>query len=270
MGTVISFDLRDADLAPSRCQEAIDEAVRWLHWVDATFSTYRADSTVARLARNELGVTEAEPEVRRVLQRCAELSRSTEGYFDAWSWGETLDPSGYVKGWAVEEASAILARAGSHHHCVGAGGDLRTRGCPGPDRQWQVGIAHPLVPGALTALLIVGEAAVATSGTSERGYHVIDPHTGEPATSLASVTIVQRGSLAAASGSADTDRLVPDQHVLPDLGTVDALATAGLARGIGAPAWLGQLAGYEALVIDALGNQWTTAGFDALRVPVDA
>jgi hypothetical protein len=112
------------------------------------------------------------------------------GYFDARAApGGALDPSGLVKGWSVEAASALLAGSGTPNHCINAGGDVRIRGRPGPGRLWHVGLSHPFHPGAFTAVVGLTGGAVATSGTAERGLHVFNPHTGRPAAELASVTI---------------------------------------------------------------------------------
>ena len=115
-----------------------------------------------------------------------------------------------------------LADAGSRNHCINAGGDVRVRGRPAAGRHWHVGITHPLRPGAFTAAVALTDGAVATSGTAERGLHVFNPLTGQPAAELASVTIVG-----------------------PSLTPADAYATAALAMGVAAPAWLGSLDGYE-------------------------
>lgn len=235
MGMAVSIDLRgDVDEEP-----LIDEVNKWLHWVDATFSTYKPDSVVSLLARGELDLDIAPPAVLDVLERCEQLRVLTDGYFDACACGR-LDPSGFVKGWAVDAASEILLRGGSTDHCVNAGGDVRMRGEPEPGRLWHVGIAHPLVRDAFCALLSVGDGAVATSGTAERGAHVFDPYTGRAALDLASVTVLG-----------------------PDLATADAYATAAFARGLSAPGWLSGLDDFEALVVDAAGHMWRTAGLAA-------
>ena len=49
---------------------AADEVFAWLRWVDATFSTYRADSEISRLDRGELTLADAHPLVREVLGQC--------------------------------------------------------------------------------------------------------------------------------------------------------------------------------------------------------
>ena len=175
----------------------------WLRWVDATFSTYRDDSEIARLARGELD--DPHPLVREVLARCEALRVETDGYFDARAGG-SLDPSGYVKGWAVERAAAF----GRGRFLIDAGGDIVLRGT------WRVGIRHPYERDRLAAAITVSDCAVATSATYERGSHILDPHTGRPAAGLSSVTVVGR-----------------------DLGTADAYATAAFAAGD--PRWTAPL-----------------------------
>ena len=103
----------------------------------------------------------------------------------------------------------MLSAAGSRNHCVNGGGDVQCVGEAAPDRPWRVGIADPLRSGALCDTVAgSGRFAVATSGTSERGEHVIDPHTGRSPHGLASVTVVGT-----------------------DLAVADAYATAAFAMG---------------------------------------
>jgi thiamine biosynthesis lipoprotein len=248
MGMTIGIDVRDRDVDGPVLDDAIARAFAWLHWVDETFSTYKDDSEISRLGRGEIELDECPPEVRQVLARCEELRLETGGFFDARAnSNRDLDPSGLVKGWSVEQASALLSESGAVNHCINAAGDVRTRGAPDPGRLWHVGIAHPHQHDALTAVVAVGDGAVATSGIAERGLHVFDPHTGRPVLELASVTMI-------GDNLADTD----------------AYATAALAMGLDAPDWLAGLSGYEALVIDSGGFQWMTDGFDRYRVPTSA
>jgi len=233
MGTAIAVDIRDADSS----QSALEDVFAWFRRVDDTFSTYKPESQVSRLGRGEITLAACDPDVAWVLDRCEDLRQATNGYFDAWAMG-TLDPSGLVKGWSVEMASRMLAARGSTNHCINAGGDIRMRGEPEPGRGWRAGIAHPLHPRRLTVVIIGRDLAVATSGTAERGLHVINPHTGRPAGALASVTVVG-----------------------PDLTLADSYATAALAMGLDAPPWLASLRGYEAFLIDEGGHAWWTAGF---------
>jgi thiamine biosynthesis lipoprotein len=245
MGMPISIDIRDAALSPARLDAAVAACVDWLHWVDETFSTYQPESEISRLGRAELDLADCSPEVRWVLARCDQLREATGGYFDAMAGG-SLDPSGLVKGWAVERASALLTEAGSGRHCINAAGDVALVGGAEPGRPWRVGIAHPLVARSLCAVVAMTDGAVATSGIAERGLHVFDPHTGRPATALASVTVVG-----------------------PRLADADAYATAALAMGLDGPRWLEGLPGHEAYLVDASGHFWATSGFGHYQVRVE-
>jgi FAD:protein FMN transferase len=226
MGMPIGIDARDpAD---------VDAAFDWLHEVDAAFSTYREDSDINRLQRGEVSLADCRPEVDEVLTRCLELERFTDGYFSARPAGR-LDPSGLVKGWAIDGAADRLA---ARNVCINAGGDVLARGRPAPDRLWRVGIRHPEEPDRLAAVVAVENLAVATSGEYERGGHIVDPHTGRPPTGLLSVTVIG-----------------------PDLATADAYATAAFAMGAGGPAWTATLTGCDAMCITSDHRVLSTPGF---------
>ncbi|HEU5268069.1 MAG TPA: FAD:protein FMN transferase [Jatrophihabitans sp.] len=210
MGTVFSLDVRDPDVDPA----AADEAIGWLHRVDALFSTYRPDSDISRLRRGEITLADCAPQVRTVLERCAQLHEATDGYFDIHATGQ-LDPSGYVKGWAIERASDLLQAAGSANHCINGGGDVQCLGVPEPGRYWQVGVADPRDRSRIVATVSGSPLAVATSGTAERARHIIDPHTTQAPNAFASITVIGR-----------------------QLAETDAHATAAFAMGDRAPDWL--------------------------------
>ena len=236
MGTVVSFDV-PAGFAGA----ALAEAVRWLHWVDARFSPFRPDSDVSRLARGEVPLADCVPEVASVLAACESVAAASDGYFSAWYAGQ-LEPSGYVKGWAIERAAELFTAAGSRSHCVNGGGDVQCVGGRGLgcDEPWRVGIADPLRPGGLCRVVAGTGFAVATSGVAERGAHIIDPHTGSPATGLLSVTVVG-----------------------PHRALADAYATAAVAMGPAARDWISGLDGYCGFGLAADGTSWQTRGFDA-------
>ena len=231
MGMPIGIDLVDAEGVD------VEPVFAWLREVDATFSTYRPDSEISRLGRGELTLAKCRPEVDEVLTRCLALERATLGYFSARPAGR-LDPSGLVKGWAIDGAAARLAAAGAGRFCVNAGGDVVARGRPEPDRGWRIGVRHPLEHDRLAAVLDVEDLAVATSGEYERGAHIVNPHTGAPPSGLLSVTIVG-----------------------PDLATADAYATAAFAMGADGPAWTATLDGYDAMCITSDHRVLSTPGF---------
>ena len=112
MGTVVSFDV-PARAGEPRGGGSLGRAVRWLHWVDATFSPYRDDSDVSRFGRGAVPLEECAPELAEVLQACAAISARSGGYFTTTPGGR-FDPSGYVKGWAIERAAAMLKIGRAH------------------------------------------------------------------------------------------------------------------------------------------------------------
>jgi FAD:protein FMN transferase len=256
MGTVVSFDVP----AAARHDGSLDAAVRWLHWVDRVFSPYRPDSDATLLADGAVTVDGCAPEMAEVIQACAFVAELSGGYFTSAPWGR-FDPSGYVKGWAVERAAAILTAAGSVSHLVNGGGDVQcvggrlegaassggaagaAAGFPAPP--WRIGIADPFRPGRLALVVAATDCAVATSGTAERGAHIVNPRTGRPAAGLASLTVAG-----------------------PSLALADACATAAFAMGPAlARDWLECLDGYQAYAITEAGGTWQTAGFGGLIDP---
>src|SRR5260370_15129756 len=95
MGTVVSFDVPacvGGAFAGDETRGALGQAVRWLHWVDATFSPYRDDSDVSRFGRGALLLAECAPELAEVLAACAAVSALSGGDFTPPPGGR-LDPS---------------------------------------------------------------------------------------------------------------------------------------------------------------------------------
>ena len=228
--TVTGTGARDA------ADAAVSRAMDWLRWVDRTFSTYRADSQISRLTAGMTELEECHPEVRGVLAQCDEAKRATRGAFDAYASG-ALDPSGFVKGWAVERASLLLDSLGFGDHAIECGGDIRLRGRPDHEGDWQVGIRHPLHRTKLCAVVRLDHGAVATSGTYERGLHVTDPRAARPAQYWISATVIG-----------------------PDLTTTDVYATALLVMAADAPSWIEAQEGYESLLIDQAARPWRSSG----------
>lgn len=233
MGTVFSLDIRADNLDPV----VVDAVTNDLHWVDEVFSTYRPDSQISRLAGGVLRVEDCAPEVGHVLDLCADYARRTNGYFTATPGGR-LDPSGLVKGWAIARASALLTANGLSRHAVNGGGDVQTVGAPEPGRCWRIGVTDPFQPGTLATVVSGIGIAVATSGSAERGGHIVNPFTGQPATEIASATVVGA-----------------------DIVSVDVFATAAVAMGTAARDWLQTLPGYAGYLVNADGEHWATESF---------
>ena len=230
MGTVFSVDVR----APGVELAALDEAIAWLHRMDATFSTFSSSSRVSRLARGEIAVGDCEPEVAAVLDACRYLGTVTNGYFTATPFGR-LDPSGYVKGWAVQRVSEMLRAAGSVNHCINGGGDVQCAGSAAAGQPWRIGIADPLHRGGCVAVVTGTDLAVATSGATERGDHIAGRDGAAVVAEFAGLTVVG-----------------------PSLALADAFATAAYAMGRQARHWLASLDGYDGYAVLPDGRTWAT------------
>jgi thiamine biosynthesis lipoprotein len=193
MGMPISIHiLNHSGMLDATAERAIEACFAELRDIDRVFSTYHDDSDISRIARGELALTEADPRVVEVEAACRAAAIETAGLFSA-TWQGTFDPTGYVKGWSVENAARRhLAPLLAHETAVGinAGGDMQLFTAPGADWRWNVGIADPRRPGQIIAMLEVQNGAVATSGSAERGEHIIDPRTGEPARGVVSASVV--------------------------------------------------------------------------------
>jgi thiamine biosynthesis lipoprotein len=214
MGMPVSLHLRGPGVRDDpRIAAAAAGVFDFLRTIDRLFSTYRSDSEVSALRRGEVV---HDPLVHEVVALCREARDRTDGWFDPWLPGG-FDPSGLVKGWAVERAAATLHALDDVDHCLNAGGDIALHVASPTRPAWRVGVEDPRDRQLLLGVRTIRTGAIATSGTAARGAHIIDPHRGVPATDLLSVTVTG-----------------------PSLLWADVYATAAFARGHDAEAWLRQ------------------------------
>ena len=184
-----------ASLAPDGGADsaAADRCFAWLHEVDRRFSPFRPDSEVSRLADSAPpGTSEpASPEMAEVLELCEIVEVLSDGAFDIRRHRAdgAPDPTGVVKGWAVDRAGEILADGGIERFCIGAGGDVLARGGRAAGLPWRIGIAHPTQAGASALTLEADDLAVATSGSTERGHHIVDGRTGQVPRELLTLSV---------------------------------------------------------------------------------
>ena len=240
MGMPASVLLRGRSL--DGVEAVVSAAYGELRRVDELFSTYRADSEISRLRRGEVTAAQLDPVVREVLALGDLAKAKTQGWFDVDLPGG-LDPSGLVKGWAIERALAVLAENPEIDVCLNVGGDVAVRVAAG-GQPFVAGIEDPHDRSRLAASVPLAAGGLATSGTAARGLHIVDPHTGLPVAEIASVSVVG-----------------------PSLMWADIYATAAFARGRGGLAWLGSLPSYDALVVHLDGHLETTPGWPGTGRP---
>ncbi len=234
MGLPVSVVVRGPLARTDRADAVVQGLYADLRHVDRVFSTYRVESEVSLLRNGALPRGLASPEVAEVLALCEQARILTDGLFDAEAGG--LDPSGLVKGWAVDRAARGLEVLDDSDWLVNAGGDVVGRAVHGPP--WRVAVEDPGDRSRVLRVLGLQTGAVATSGTAARGHHLLDPRTGAPAAEhLLSATVVG-----------------------PSLTWADVLATAAFVEGPASLARIAGIPGYEALLVLPDGTAVTTPG----------
>jgi len=100
--------------------------------------------------------------------------------------GLRLDFGGIGKGYAVDQAAAILAEAGGF--LLDAGGDIYAAGSDPQGEPWRIEVADPAAPDESLDVVSLVDQAIATSWTTKRrwragdgwAHHLIDPRSGRP------------------------------------------------------------------------------------------
>jgi len=130
-----------------------------------------------------------------------------------------LDLGGIAKGYAVDEALAVLRNRGITRALVDAGGDVGL-GDPPPERPgWLIGVASLEPDAPPSRYLWLSRLAIATSGDTwqyveiggRRYSHLVDPRTGLGLTDHSSVTVIAPNCTAADSLASAVSVLGPDK-----------------------------------------------------------
>lgn len=240
--------------------------------LESEWSATDNKSIISKLNRGE--TVELDDEQKAFLEQVEALSVRTRGAFDpklysiseAWGFfgGDTKVPSAEmletalkdekwdlgaaVKGYAGQQAVALLEELGVERALLNLGGNVQTFGQKKDGSPWQIGIEDP--DGSqvnLGVLSVEGTASIVTSGDYERYieldgkryHHIMDPETGCPAESgLRSVTVISRDGL-----------------------TADALSTALFVMGLeeGAEFWR-ESDDFEAVFVLTTGEIYATEG----------
>lgn len=227
MGMPISVEI-----VGTESQEPFGLVYQYFEYVDKTFSTYKTDSEISRINQG-LPREQWTDDVVSVLDLCEQTKQQTNGFFDVYHNG-VLDPSGLVKGWAINNASQLLRNHGIDNFCVDAGGDMQMSGNNEEGKPWQIGIRNPFNRDENIKVLALTNKGIATSGTAIRGQHIYNPYTpDQELTEVASITVIG-----------------------PNVFEADRFATAAFAMGKQGVTFIASMKGFEAYMV--MSNQMAT------------
>lgn len=219
--------------------KTFDEVFAYFEYVDRKFSTYKDESEISLINRQEITVEQSSEDMQAIFLLAEQTRQETDGYFDIARNGK-YDPSGIVKGWAIYNAAEILRQAGFKNYYVDAGGDIQVSGKNDEGQDWRVGIQSPFNPKEIVKVVSLQDCGMATSGTYVRGQHIYDPKDSEqPITEIVSLTVIG-----------------------PDIYEADRFATAAFAMGSAGIYFIENLKGFEGYMIDPKGLATYTSGFE--------
>lgn len=234
MGMPITVEIVDAPATAG----AFDDVYAYFTYIDQTFSPFKETSEVSRVNRGELALSDACDDMQVVLALAEQTKQETNGYFDVWHNGQ-FNPSGIVKGWAIDEAASMLYMRGFQNFYVDAGGDVQVYGRNAHDQLWKVGICNPFDLSQVVKVVTLSDRGIATSGSYMRGAHIYNPHqTDDPLDDVVSLTVIG-----------------------PDVCEADRFATAAFAMGRDGIRFIEELKSFEGYMIDRRGQAIMTSGF---------
>lgn len=224
-------------IIPAITSPAMFKTVRdYFRYVDDHYSPYKPCSEVSKINAG-LPRRQWSAEMRSIWRRAEQTKRETHGYFNVMH-NDRFDPSGLVKGWAIDNAAGILRRHGYQDFYVEAGGDIQVSGHNETGQPWQIGIRNPFDRHQNVKVLALSDRGIATSGTAIRGPHIYNPH-GQTDPAIVSLTVLG-----------------------PNIYDADRFATAAFAMGRRGLEFIESLAGFEGYLITADRQATLTTGFE--------
>ena len=235
MGMPVTIEVVDSGVTAQN----LDSVFAYFEYVDRKFSTYKPDSEISLVNRQELSLDQSSEDMQAIFTLAEQTRQETDGFFNIDRNG-LYDPSGIVKGWAIYTAAELLRHAGFENYYVDAGGDIQVSGKNTQSQDWRVGIQNPFNTNEIVKVLSVQNCGVATSGTYVRGQHIYNPRNSDQAvTGVVSLTVIG-----------------------PDIYEADRFATAAFAMGPAGIVFMERLAGFDAYMIDPNGLATYTSGFE--------
>ncbi len=183
--------------------------------------------------------------VRRIGWQKVKLDPATHSVFLPEK-GMRINLAGILQGYGVRRAQEIMKKMGIASGLINGSGDVYCWGQQPDGSGWRIAIGDPARPQSVSSWLTVSDMAVVTAGNYEQYFtvggkyygHIINPHTGYPATGLRSVTII-----------------------CPDVELADALDDAVFVLGpVDGLAMINRLKGVSCTLIDDSGQTLVSKG----------
>ena len=213
-----------------------------LHAVLGLFDTWReATKGALNAAADEIRINGFSDKVNQAHWELGDATASRLG--DA-----ELRLHSFTKGFVMEQvADAVMAEAGVRGIMLNVGGDILSKG----DLREAVRVTDPLSDaenGSSLSTVTIQNQAIATSGTSRRGAHIVDPRSGDVASGSISATVIH-----------------------PDAVTAGALATAFNVLSVDESKTLAaEYPGTEYLIVDNAGELVMSENWSGKSVSTDS
>lgn len=158
--------------------QIVNEIDKYLKNVEEKFSPFLPESLVSR--HTDLGGILQEDffdlEYQEVYGRSLIAKKETQGLFNPFFDGK-YNPTGFVKGWAIENAFMKYIKPLIDNNIIEAGaingaGDMQVATRLESNFSWEIGIENPEDKEKIIARYSIQNGAVATSGISKKGHHI--------------------------------------------------------------------------------------------------
>ena len=234
MGMPVIINIADQNSKP----DDFETVFSYFRSVDEQFSIFKDTSEITKINKGLLTEKEYSSAMKTILNLCEQTNRETNGYFDIHINGK-LDPSGLVKGFAINEGAEILKLRGYQNFFVEIAGDIQTYGKNEKGEFWKIGIRNPINRDENVKIVQLKDKGIATSGTYIRGTHIFNPHENKAADNIASMTVIG-----------------------PNVCEADRFATAAFAMGEKGIQFIGSFPDYEGYMITKDKRGIYTKGFE--------
>jgi FAD:protein FMN transferase len=234
MGMPITIEVVDREATTDDMKAVFD----YFRYIDDNFSPFKAESEVTLINQGRIKPKDYSRDMHTILEIALKTKKESDGYFDIGEIGK-MNPSGVVKGWAIKQASELLKKRGIKNFYIDAGGDIETSGINEEGKLWKIGIRNPYNKKENIKILQISNRGVATSGTYERGKHIINPKNGSSIDEIVSLTVIG-----------------------PDICEADRYATAAFAMGNQGIKYIESLPGFEGYMVDNKAMATVTSHFD--------